>query len=222
MTERFIQQVIRDRNEIAKIVIFDNGSDADNIDRLTETAPPWIHLRFTPEMNIHEMWNRGLDECAWCDVVAVLNNDILWRPRALMQSAHKLVISNAQMLLWDNPQNRIPSSGSVKEVKVTRLRPGPAGWAMFLRNPALRFDERFHFYGGDLDMNLRISEAGGKVLRWYRPPAFHELHASADHDSERYRETIRRAFEDDAAYWQEKYPEEYPPWPDRKDVWLPS
>jgi len=207
MTEQFVRQLRRDRAEFATAIIFDNGSEPENLAHLYAITENVAHVRSTPDLNIHEMWNQGMEFCenAKCDVVAVLNNDIVWQPRALTRSATGLLERNGDLLLWDRVKPRMGSGGNIKPVFPNVRRGGPPGWGMFIRaGRGWRFDERYNFYGGDIDFNLTVAQAGGSIYRWFNPPAMHLEHKSAD-TSDRYRELIRKARTEDRDLWNQKW-----------------
>jgi GT2 family glycosyltransferase len=153
----------------ADIFLFDNGS----------VEPPPAEWNAIPAagMNIHEMWNRGV-EIALEQMhgqpfnVAILNNDIKIEDEFLDRLALALRSEPRLVLVSPNYDNRDLKSGDIQEVKgICAGRydgtGGFAGFAFVVKGEwferGYRFPEDLDWWFGDNDIAMSIEQAGGMM-----------------------------------------------------------
>lgn len=127
-----------------------------------QAAYPTVVIRECPDMNIHQVWNFGMDYAAGYGAgwAAILNDDVQLAPYAIQDA---LILVEV-----DDHRDEIVIVGldceddDVAEYK--HLRPavgsfrehGVPGFAYLIRLDAqLRYDDRFQWWGGDDDLVWR-------------------------------------------------------------------
>lgn len=167
LTRSLVDQLL-DQGEAAYILILDNGSDADPYtDDRVDVLP-------CAGMNIHEMWNRGIDDALSqyerCNV-AVLNNDLEIGPQFLAGIAYELRADERRLAVSPNYDGRPVGSGFEQVHGICANRydgtGGLAGFAFMVKGETfregspLRFDENLRWWYGDNLFCLAMERVGG-------------------------------------------------------------
>lgn len=166
LTRALVDQLL-EQGDVAYIAIMDNGSDSD----------PYVDERVDviecAGLNIHEMWNRGVDDALGqfdvCDV-AILNNDLEIGPDFLAGLSHELRSDERRLAVSPNYDGR-PVSGFQQVHGICANRydgtGGLAGFAFMVKGETfregspLRFDENLQWWFGDNLFCLAMEQVGG-------------------------------------------------------------
>jgi hypothetical protein len=183
-----------------EIIVVDNGSSDDTIDRLELSWPEVRLVRFDHNSGFATAVNAGLSVAAG-DILVLMNNDVEAEPqwiaalvRALEESPE--VGSCASRVLSYQDRSRIDSAGDQlgffayaighgardsADYHLRRYVFSPSAAAAAYRRAALdqsgTFDERFFAYLEDVDLGVRLQLTGWRCL--YVPDAVVYHHGSA-------------------------------------------
>lgn len=199
-----------------RLVVVDNGSSDDSVDRISAAFPAAKLLCNECNMGFAAGANRGLryalDQGA--DYVLLVNNDTTFAPDMLEQLL-SLAAPGVGVLVpaiyyaawpgrpWSLGGGRhwltlektgdSPAALPVAMTAGSLEREYVVGCAMLLSRPMLEqvgyFDERFFMYYEDMDLSLRIRQAGLRILLVPAARMWHSVSASSggsDSPAERY------------------------------------
>lgn len=177
-----------------KVVVIDNASADGSLERAQAKWNGIEVQRMDRNLGFAAANNRGLDACAGCDWVALLNPDAFPEPgwlAALSRAAADLpgAGSFASCLVKDDDPSKLDGMGDAYHVSGLAWRTGhgearPASdarrevfaacaAAAMYRHTALRaaggFDESYFCYNEDVDLGFRLRLAG--LACWYVPDA---------------------------------------------------
>lgn len=161
------------QGEATAVLIYDNGSSEETREQLRAwQRPPGLgHLAVfeAAGLNIHEMWNRGLDVATAGGQpvnVAILNNDIKIGPRFLSGLARALRSDPLAAVASPNYDGRAPDGAdlqTVRDICAGRYdgTGGIAGFAFMLKGEGgYRFPPELAWWYGDNDMMCSAAAAG--------------------------------------------------------------
>lgn len=166
-THALLDQLVG-QGQAQRIFVFDNGSDSDPF-----TTDLDVDVIPAAGMNIHEMWNAGVDMATQsagprCDV-AILNNDLWIGPDFLAGLSDVLRHHPRVLAVCPNYDARPVGDGFEQLHGICAGRydgtGGLAGFAFMVRGEpfaakALRFDENFGFWCGDNDFVIQLEQHG--------------------------------------------------------------
>jgi len=181
------------------VVVVDNGSGDDVVDRMRATYPNATVLAQTHNLGFARAVNIGAEYAMsrGAGAVFALNNDTEVAPGAVAKLAERLAASprvglvTAKVFLTDRPDHLWAVGGTFTGRRVVEMGAGERdvgayddahidfayGCALLIRAETFRelrgFDERFFLYYEDIDLCLRAREAGWEVAI---APAAHVLH----------------------------------------------
>lgn len=139
----------------AETVIFDNGMPLD----VRSQIPPGAHVVDADDMNLHQMWNAGLDRFDGRDgYVAVLNDDLRIGPTALRDMARHLDANPDVAVVGpshDGDEHAVATVGHHAE--------GLPGWCFMLRDLGYRFPVELKWWFGDNDMVATLTMRGWHI-----------------------------------------------------------
>lgn len=149
------------------IFVFDNESDPPQ--------PTWGEVVPipAPAMQLHEMWNTGLDmaeehaKAAGYDLwnVAVLNSDLRVGPNFLYTLARGLRAHPNTAIAYPNIYKAVPYNDIAEFDNPNYARQTMSGYAWMLAGETgLRVDEQFGWWYGDSDIELQARKAGYNVI----------------------------------------------------------
>lgn len=173
LTRSLLEQ-LAEQDEYAEIFVLDNGSSEETKAQLADAAdlPPRVRVFDATGLNIHQMWNAGLNEAqrrAWPCNVAILNNDLKVGPRFLSGLAHALRHDELLAAVSPNYDGRDLNGADVQYVsEICAARydgtGGLAGFAFMLKVEAgYRFPEQLNWWYGDNDLLASIQYAGSRA-----------------------------------------------------------
>ncbi len=193
---------LRSLDEVPRVVVVDNGSTDDSLDRI-RAAAPWARLvalltnrGFSGGMNAGI--SAALREKPPVDYVWVLNNDTLAEPAtlgrmvALADSDPRIGIVGGRLVEADG-SGRVQALGggdvhpwigttSLRVTASQRAYDHLAGASLLVRRAVLHrvggFDERYFFYLEDIDLSLRARRAGWRLAVAHDATIVHRLGAS--------------------------------------------
>jgi len=147
---------------VGNVYVFDNGSGPETADYLRSQT--FAKVIDAAGLNIHQMWNQGLDLCTPGRPVAVLNNDLRLGPEMFLRTLEAM--ENGLSVVCPNYDGR-PGVGIERVHGICAGRydgtGGLAGFAMFL-NPLVastyRFPEELEWWGGDNDLCSWLESEG--------------------------------------------------------------
>lgn len=167
-----------------RITLCDNGCDEQTADRVAAEFPETQIIRLERNMPFAVACNRAV-AAGDAEIVVMMNNDVDARPdfieRLVAPFASDPTLGSVSSLLLRPGEERIDSAGLVADATLAgfarlqgRPRPqanvtklgltGPAGAAAAFRRPAWEqvggLDEALPAYSEDLDLALRLREAG--------------------------------------------------------------
>ena len=123
-------------------------------------APSQVHhVEDRDGINIQRWWNKGLDQLAelGCDIAVVINDDVRVSHEDLEKLANLLAQSRATI---SSPG---PSMRWFRHGLPVKWRMDGALWAINLHH-GLRPDERYHWWMGDRDLEVRARTEFGGLL----------------------------------------------------------
>lgn len=169
-----VDQLVAQR-EANRVIVLDNGSEDSTWDWLHRRGHPVVGV-WAEGLNIHEMWNMGLNLAqamaggeSWN--VAILNNDLHIGPEFLSRLDHVLRSDESHGVVGACYDNREWGRGilalSVRHLCAARYdgSGGLPGFAFMLRGEEhYRFPEELQWWYGDNDMLLTVLKSGRKAL----------------------------------------------------------
>lgn len=176
LTELLVDE-LAEQGQATGILIFDNGSeDPATAERLTALAARWptlVEVLPAAGLNIHQMWNLGLDLAAvrsWPANVAILNNDIRIGPNFLAGLAYELRRDPFLAVVSPNYDGRTADDPDATVQYVTEIcanrydgTGGLAGFAFMLPVEAkYRFPTDLTWWYGDNDMVQSVLIGGSR------------------------------------------------------------
>ena len=169
LTRNLINQ-LGEQGQHERIFIFDNGSNRKTKNELATLGRRDVEVFDAEGMNIHQMWNRGLEEAskrAWQSNVAILNNDLNIGPDFLDGLSKALRSDPLLAAVCPNYDGRDGDDIEyVSDICAGRYdgTGGLAGFAFMLGSDSgYRFPEHFEWYCGDSDLMATIAFAGSKA-----------------------------------------------------------
>lgn len=194
LTQGLLRQLV-DQGGYEEILIFDNGSNGATkkwLRKQTDIA----RVFDASGMNIHEMWNAGLDYIDGRGHAAILNNDLNIGPNFLRGLASALDADDSLAVVCPNYDKR-PGTGVqyVHNICANKYdgTGGLAGFAFMLRRDVkYRFPEELRWWCGDnhmvtslllnqhkvgiaLDTSVEHINNGGQTGKWETNTAVHPL-----------------------------------------------
>jgi GT2 family glycosyltransferase len=161
---------LREQGGYDKVLLFDNGSSPETKAALAELDRPDVVVFDADGLNIHQMWNRGMDEAkrrAWQSNVAILNNDLEIGPNFLAGLAGPLRSDPLLAAVCPNYDGRGGSGIQyVEDICADRYdgMGGLAGFAFMLTSESgYRFPEKLQWWYGDADLMNTILYAGSRA-----------------------------------------------------------
>jgi len=143
-------------------LVLDNRGTLDRAQLYS--AFPQIRIRECPDMNIHQVWNFGMDYAAGYGAgwAAILNDDITLM-RGAIPVALQLVDSHPHrddIVIVGLDCDHVPGTPKLRPAVGSFREHGVPGFAYLIRLDAqLRYDERFVWWGGDDDLVWRALTA---------------------------------------------------------------
>jgi hypothetical protein len=172
LTDAVVRQLVRE-DAVEGVFIMDNGTGEAELALQQQSWVPWhqVEIWHCPELNIHEMWNKGVEmartRARGDDFnVAILNNDLHLGPHFIKRLATAM---RADPMLWAVSPNYDERKGSGVDYVVGTYPLGMAGFAFMLKGEAVHpdalppFDEEFNWWYGDTDLAINIMTRGYKV-----------------------------------------------------------
>jgi len=181
------------------VVVVDNGSGDDFVDRIHARHPDVVQLPQRTNLGFAKAVNLGARYAIARGATAVLllNNDAILMPDALqalarrMHDAPRSGVITAKIFLTEQPDHLWAVGGRFTGRRVVEMGAGERdigaydaasfdfayGCALLVRAEVFRatggFDERFFLYYEDIDLCLRAREAGWEIAM---APSAHVLH----------------------------------------------
>jgi GT2 family glycosyltransferase len=199
-----------------KLLVVDNGSTDDSIERIT-TAHPDIELKVNNQnLGFAGGVNTGLHYAFAnkADHVLILNNDLTLDEKCVAElaahTAHDVGFVAATIYYTDDPQRIWSMSGNINRITLERTKDvrgevdngqfarvlerhfAPGGASLMSRQAYEKiggFDEGFFLYYEDADLSLRTRKAGLRVLVCSQAKMWHAISKSSggsDSPRERY------------------------------------
>lgn len=196
-----------------EIIVVDNASSDNTVAALAEDYPEVTVIANTENLGFGRAVNRGFD-VATGDVLVLLNNDVVCEAAFLEQLLGPLETATVGMvagvLLQEADPTRIDTAGLVldrtmrswdylSDRPISELRAGvtppplgPCGGAAAYRTEAIRsvggFDEALFAYWEDVDLTIRLQNAGWRCALATDARAIHAHGATLGATSPRMRE----------------------------------
>lgn len=209
LTERLVAQ-LREQGQHEAIFVYDNDSSAETKKRLAELAAsaPDVEVFDAADLNIHQMWNAGLDEATRRDpfgYVAILNNDITIGDDFLDGLSRPLLVDPTLAAVSPNYDGR-PGSGVEPVANICANRydgtGGLAGFAFMVRCESnYRFPEQLTWWYGDNDLVASIVKAGARCGIALDVTCKHEGSGTADWDDPE----VQKVLAQDRAWFEAKW-----------------
>ncbi len=203
-TLKCLESLRQDRYANKEIIVVDNGSSNDSVAAIRQAHPEAILLETGGNLGFGGGNNVGIRRAAGADYVYLLNNDTTSEPGALSelirtaQENPNFGILAPVMHYLAEPE-KIWFGGAMFNPKTLealhdnasppdrddplRELPWATGCAMLIPAKLITelggFDERFFLYSEDVDLSLRVREAGYKIGLVPAARIFHKVGASA-------------------------------------------
>jgi len=156
--------------DVDRVLLYDNGSNQETKDWLSTVDDPRVEVVDAPDMNLHQMWNDGLDRAAAaaprCNV-AILNNDLAVPPDMLSTLAKALRADPALAVVCPNYDGRDGTGVEYVDDICSGRYDGTGGLAgfafMLCGEAAYRFPTDLAWWYGDSDMMMTVQKAGARA-----------------------------------------------------------
>jgi GT2 family glycosyltransferase len=197
-------------NTCQRIVLVDNGSTDGTCAVVAERFPAVELLAHSTNLGFSAGMNLGLRRALQmgADFALLANNDVTTAPALLehlLSAVSPDVGAAAPIIYYARDRQRIWSAGFRRDPLLLEMRGGARGQmdrqcgrateyvdyllgcVLLLRCSALRkiglFDERYYFYYEDMDLSIRIQDAGYRLITVPAAKAWHEVAGSAGQGS---------------------------------------